>query len=337
MSDVPAWERRFRAPLLSFPTWAAEDPDHLVVASTESGSYQLHAWDRRTGTVRQVTHDAVGVLEGHPTRDGSGVIWFLDETGDETGTFVIAPFAEDAGAEPLLQGLPRGWSQGLALGARRTVAAVATDDEYSVWVSDEGADVRLLHKHALPVRLAGAYAPPPGSSPGALSADESVLALEVMEDGDVLHPSLRSIDVATGESLATLKDAGLELSGFGFSPIPGDQRIAVTHERTGVRHPALWDARTGELTDLEVPLQGMVEPVDWWPDGSALLLLVLEAGRHALYRLTLADRRLERLDTEPGSITAAAVRPRGPAGAALNRRATSPRAPPCPGAGPRGR
>ena len=54
-----------------------------------------------------------------------------------------------------------------------------------------------------------------------------------------------------------------------------------------------------------------MEPVDWWPDGSALLLLVLEAGRHVLYRLTLADRRLERLDTEPGSITAAAVRPDG--------------------------
>ena len=77
MTDLPAWEQRFRAPILSFPAWAADDPDRLVVASTESGSYQLHAWDRRTGRRRQVTHDPVGVLEGRPTRDGTGVIWFL--------------------------------------------------------------------------------------------------------------------------------------------------------------------------------------------------------------------------------------------------------------------
>ena len=49
MIDTPVWERRFRAPILSFPAWSADAPDRLVVASTESGSYQLHAWDRATG------------------------------------------------------------------------------------------------------------------------------------------------------------------------------------------------------------------------------------------------------------------------------------------------
>ena len=88
MSDLPTWERRFRAPLLAFPAWAADAPDRLVMASTESGSYQLHAWDRVTGERRQVTSDPVGVLEGRPTRDGSGVVWFRDETGAESGTWV---------------------------------------------------------------------------------------------------------------------------------------------------------------------------------------------------------------------------------------------------------
>ena len=73
MSDTtsqPAWERRFRAPILSFPSWAADAPDRLVMASTESGTYQLHAWDRATGARRQVTFDPVGVLDGRPTADG---------------------------------------------------------------------------------------------------------------------------------------------------------------------------------------------------------------------------------------------------------------------------
>ena len=311
MSDLPAWERRFRAPLLSFPAWAADDPDRLVLASTESGAYQLHAWNRRTGTVRQVTRDPVGVLDGRPTRDGTGVIWFRDETGAETGTYVVAPFDEDAGPEPLLPGLPKGWAEGLAVGTRRTVAAISTEEEYSVWVSEDGGEVRLLHRHEQPVRLAGGWGFAGSALRSSLSADDAIAVLEVMEDGDVLHPSLRSIDAATGDPIAELRDENLELAGFAFSPLAGDTRIAITHERSGDRRPALWDARTGELTDLALDLTGSVEPVDWWPDGSALLLLNLEAGRHVLYRYDLATRTAHRLPTEDGSITSAAVRPDG--------------------------
>ena len=75
---IPAWKRRFRASILSLPCWAADDPDLLVVGSTESGTYQLHAGTGGTGSRRQVTFDPVGVLDGRPTADGTGVIWFRD-------------------------------------------------------------------------------------------------------------------------------------------------------------------------------------------------------------------------------------------------------------------
>ena len=311
MSDQPAWEQRFRAPILSFPSWADAEPDRLVVASSESGSYQLHAWDRRTGVRRQVTHDPVGVLEGRPTRDGTGIIWFHDETGDETGTWVIAPWDEPLSPEPLLTGLPRGWGEGLAIGRRRTVAGVSTDEAFTIWVSDDGADARLLYSHEQPVRVGGGSGLSGPVDRATLSSDEAVVVLEVMEDGDVLHPSLRSVDTLTGETLAELRDAGLELAAFAFSPVPGDLRLAITHERGGSRRPGLWHARTGECTELPIDVPGIAEPVDWWPDGSALLLLVQAEGRHHLYRYELETGAPTMLETEPGSITAAAVRPDG--------------------------
>lgn len=311
MSNMPSWEGRFRAPILSFPAWAADAPDRMVLASTESGSYQLHAWNRATGERRQVTHDAVGVQEGRPTRDGTGVIWFRDETGAETGTFVIAPFDGDSAPEPLLEGLPTGWSEGLAIGRRRSLAAVSTEEGYTVWVSEDGAPVRLIHQHPQPVRLAGGWGLTGSVDRGALSADDRVVVLEVMEDGDVLHPALRAVAAATGETLAELRDEGRELAGFGFSPIDGDLRMTITHERTGERRPAIWDVATGEVRDLCLDLDGAVEPADWWPDASALLLLQLEAGRHRLHRYDLATGEVTALDTGPGSITAAAVRPDG--------------------------
>jgi dipeptidyl aminopeptidase/acylaminoacyl peptidase len=311
MSNLPAWERRFRAPILSFPTWAHDAPDRLVLASTESGSYQLHAWDRATGERHQVTRDPVGVLEGRPTRDGSGVIWFRDETGAESGTWVVEPFDGSGEARPLIDGLPVGWSEGLAVGASRSVAAVSLEDGFSVWTADDAGVARQIHAHPEPVRLAGGWGLVGAVDRGALSADDAVVVLEVMEDGDIIHPWLRAVDAATGATLAELRDPGLELTGFCFSPSPGDRRIAITHERTGERRPAIWDTATGALRDLLVEVPGRVEPIDWWPDASAVLLLQLTDGRHRLYRYDLATDEITPLDHETGSITAAAVRPNG--------------------------
>jgi dienelactone hydrolase len=311
MSDLPAWEQRFRAPILSFPTWAPDAPDRLVLASTESGRYQLRTWNRATGERRQVTRDPVGIVEGRPTRDGSGVVWFRDETGAERGVWVIAPFDEDVPPEPLLEGLPQGWPEGLSIGATRTVAAISTETGFSVWTSDLGAAARLVYEHPEPVRLAGGSGMAGGLDRGALSSDDTLAVLEVMEDGDVLHASLRAIDAATGDTRAELRDPGRELSGFRFSPLRGDQRMTITRERTGERRPAIWNVATGEATDLALDLEGPVEPVDWWPDASALLLVQLVGGRHRLHRYDLATAIVTPLNHEHGSITGAAVRPDG--------------------------
>ena len=32
MPSAPAWERRFRAPILSLPAWAADDPERMILA-----------------------------------------------------------------------------------------------------------------------------------------------------------------------------------------------------------------------------------------------------------------------------------------------------------------
>jgi len=304
MPDQPAWEARFRAPILSFPAWSPDAPDRLAVASTESGSYQLYAWDRATGRRRQVTHDPVGVLGGRPTRDGSGIVWFHDATGSESGAWVVAPFAETVAPEPLVPGVPEGWDQGLALGRRRTVAAISTPERFGIWVSDDGADARCIHAHPEMLSLGS-------DDEAALSADETLVAFEHAEDGDALHAALRVIDAGTGATVADLKWDGIAITSHGFSPVAGDARVAISHERSGERRPAVWDPRTGVVTDLQTGLTGDLEIAGWWPDGSAVLLLQLVEGRHRLHRHDIASGVTTSLATEPGSITAAAVRPDG--------------------------
>jgi dipeptidyl aminopeptidase/acylaminoacyl peptidase len=296
----PRWKQRYRAPNLTLPRWAVDAPDRLVYASNVSGSWQVHAWDRAAGSHRRVTDHPTGVIAGAPTPDGEGVVWFEDSRGDEIGRWLRQPFG---GGEtgPVLADAEPAWSAGLALGPGGRVAlGLAGRDGFTVRVGELGGGSRELYRHDQNVEV------------GDLDRDGRLLLVHHAEHGDNLHPALRAFDAEAMRPVADLWDGeGYGLFVAGFSPVAGDTRAALLHERTGQLRPAIWDPGTGERVDLDVDLPGEVTVADWWPDGSALLLKHTHLGRDELYRLGLAGGDLERLDHEPGSIGGARVRPDG--------------------------
>jgi len=308
---TPLWQRRYRAPIVGFPTWSRSAPDRLVYVSSESGIYQLHTIDVHTRQRHQVTTEPVGLVYGDISADGDWVVWHRDTTGDESGTFVTAPFA-GGDAEPLLDGLPPAWDQGIALGKHRTLAALSDRAGFAVYGSEAGGPARLLTRHDESIELGGANAMVRGGVElGGLSADESLACLEHAEHGDLIHQALRVIDARTGATVADLRDEGLALNASAWSPVPGDQRLAIGHERRGERAPAIWDVATGEVIDLVLPWDRFTEVADWWPDGSAVLLAELRDGRHRLHRYELATGDVREIETREGSVTGAHVRPDG--------------------------
>ena len=147
-----------------------------------------------------------------------------------------------------------------------------------------------------------------------MSADGSMVAVGHSEHGDLLHPALRVYDARSGEVVGDLWDGeGLGLHAAAWSPVPGDARLAVLHERAGVPRPAVWDVRSGERRDLEVDGPGeAVSVLGWYPEGDALLVAVMTDGA----RPAAPPGRRRRGPPSPsstarGSIGAAAVRPDG--------------------------
>ena len=309
----PLWQRRFRAPIVSFPTWSRHAPDRVIYASSESGVYQLHAWDLATGEKRQVTNEPVGLIGGEVTPDGEWVVWHRDVTGDESGVWVATPFADGTGAaaEPLVEGLPPGWDDGLSIGRTRIAAGVSDRDGFSVYVADGGGPARRIAASSQSLQLGGSNAMTAAADHAALSAGESLLCVEHAEHGDTIHPSLRILDAKTGAVKADLHDEGRALCAFGWSPIPGDPRLAIGHERRGERAPAIWNVETGEVTDIPLPWDRLTEVADWWPDGRALLLFELRDGRNYLHRYAFETGALEALPMLEGSLSGARVRPDG--------------------------
>ena len=308
---TPRWQRRYRAPIIGFPTWSRHAPDRLVYASSESGVYQLHSWDVATGQRRQITNEPVGLVTGEVSADGEWVLWHRDTTGDESGTWMAAPF-NGGSPERFADGLPVGWDGGMAPGLERTVSGISGRGGFGLYVTELDGTTRELRLSPESIVLGGANAMVRGGTElAALSADERLVAVEHGEHGDLIHSALRVLDARTGAVVADLEDEARELVAFAWSPVPGDDRLAIGHERRGERAPAIWEPRTGRLTDLVLPWEHLTEVADWWPDGSAVLLVELDGGRHRLHRYDLADGRITTLATRPGSMTGARVRPDG--------------------------
>jgi pimeloyl-ACP methyl ester carboxylesterase len=304
---MPAWEQRFRAPVSFLPEWSPAVPDRCVYASNEAGVWQLFTWEPSTDERRQVTESKVGVIDGTPTLDGEGALWFADDTGDESGRWLVQPFAGGE-SRPFLENVPDGWSSGLAQAPGIVAAGISNRDGFGIHVALDGAPAQEIYRSGEAVAIG--Y-DPRGFFRGGLSADGKLLALQHSEHGDLIHPALRVIDPRTGETVGEQLDQGKSLIIKCWSPVAGDQRAALDQERGGDVRPALWNLATGERVDLDIDLPGEVEVEDWWPDGSALLLKQLLEGRHSLHVFDIATQDLQPVFTEPGMIWSARVRPDG--------------------------
>ncbi len=283
-----------------FPTWARDRADRLLYLSNHTGKFEVFAWDRRRDAHRQVTDRRDGTGFRVPSRldpDGERVWWWDDRKGDEFGTWTVEPF--EGGERGEAAPLEPAYSAGLAVG--RTVAVIGRS------TGDEGSSVFVVPRDDRPLRI---YTHRETARVGALSADETLVALSHSEHGDSRNPAVRIVDLA-GATVAELWDGpGRGLSPRWWSPVTGDQRLVVTHERTGTQRPLILDARTGVASEIEVDLPGEID-ADWYPDGRALLLGHEHRGRTELLRYELASRELRPVPTERGSISSAHVRPDG--------------------------
>ncbi len=158
---------------------------------------------------------------------------------------------------------------------------------------------------------------PPAYSAGlALGRDLAVVGSSD-DDGSRIHV----VRDSEADEVYLWDGPGKALWPSGWSRAPGDQRLLISHERTGRPRPMIWESETNATQDLEFDLPGEVE-ASWYPDGRSVLLVRDHRSRAELYRFDLETATLEHIDTEPGSVTDARVRPGGEVWYAWTRSST---------------
>jgi dienelactone hydrolase/Tol biopolymer transport system component len=300
-----AWKQRFRAPRFGFPQWARERPERIIYGANHEGTFEVYALDLATGVERRLTSRKEGTGYRVPPRidpQGNEVWWWDDEGGSELGVWRAQPF--EAGAARIATDLGPAYSANTALGTGFALVGRSGGDGTTIDLVAEGGS-RRLYAHRESAQL------------GALSTDEELFVLSHSEHGDARNRAIRILD-RRGTTVAELWDGrGRGLRPTRWSPVAGDQRVLIGHERAGTWRPLILDtrAKTEQLIDVDLP--GEIEP-SWYPDARALLLRHDHRGRGELYRYDLGRKTLARLDTPPGSIDWAAVRPDGAVWLALS-------------------
>ncbi|MCS7483402.1 prolyl oligopeptidase family serine peptidase [Umezawaea endophytica] len=294
------WRARFSAPRMSAPSWAENAPERNLYLSNAGGVWEVYAWDRSDDFHRKVTDRPNGTSHYRISPDGESIWWFADEDGDEFGLWVSEPFTADGrDAWTAVEGVPAGYSAGLEIGEDVTAVGVSTDDGTSVWLSRKGGAAEVVYSHENDGGL------------DALSKDETLLVLSHSEHGDSRHPALRVLSVETGAAVAEKWDGeGKGLGTIAFSPVLGDNRVLVLHERRSREELLLWDVEADTESEIVIDLPGEIV-ADWYPDATALLVVHTFEARNTLYRYHLMTGELSRLDTPHGTVGAAAVRPDG--------------------------
>lgn len=221
------------------------------------------------------------------TNDGRWVVDLDDGGGSEVGT-LVATAVDGSEVVDLTPGRPAFVLRGLEAShdGSAIVVTVVDEDGFHVLVipADPWGPPRTV------------YSSPVEAWYGQISPDGAFVSVDTTDHNPgIRRPVLTVVDVVTRDTVAVLDDLpDGPVRGVRFSAIAGDSRILVNTERSGFARPAIWDFRSGERTDFDLPeLHGEVIPLDWHAQTGRVLAVHVDDGIHRLVELFEADGSMD--------------------------------------------
>jgi dipeptidyl aminopeptidase/acylaminoacyl peptidase len=297
--DAP-WKKRFLVPRMLVEV-ARGSPNRALIISNKSGIYELYAFDLLSNTLRQVTNRPFGTIFGTISPDGKNIYYLDDVQGNETGHFVRVPF-EGNGKKPqdMTPKLPPYSTLSCSIDDTSshfglTIPGPDGFDSFVVGLSgDSIQEPRRLSRNS---KLTdGPF----------FSHDAKVSVLASAERYGALDFSLISYGTENGEKMNEIFDESSRIDPGTFSPLPNDQRMLATSNKSGVQRPLVWDTAAGTRVYLEVQgLEGDVVGWSWSPDARTVLLCQISRASQQLWLYELETAKLTKLNHPGGTIDSA--------------------------------
>lgn len=302
-SPTPHWHTYFQQPRIAWLAVATQNPAHGIICANLTDVYQIYAWQTETGDLRQLTEQPNGSTVGAISADGETVYYLHDTQGGGIGHFFKMSFDRGLPAD-LTPRLPAYMSFYVteAYNGQQLGLHVVNQEGFQVYTYDSNG-TRII-----------SYQNPAFSVGPNLSHDGDVLVIATTEKTGDSNFSLEAYEVQTGAALHELWDGvGTTIQPIGFIPQAGDTRFLAASNKTGVLRPLIWNPRTGERQDLDVPeIEGEVLPWDATPNGKMILLRQLHRAQITLWRYNIDTQTTYPLPEIPtGTLESALLLPSG--------------------------
>ncbi len=297
------WKQRLRAPATGGAQLAPLAPERGLVTKSHNGMPQLHAWSVPAGEFRPLTDKPSGVSFGLLSPDGSYVYYLDDTKGSEIGQYRRVPF--DGGPAEAVTPLLPPYSASATPFPQPSLGFSASGNAFAFRFND-ASGYNLCYLAIAANSTLGTpkllYTNKRLFRTPVLSEDGQITVVAASERTGKQQYHLFAFNT-NGKVLNTLEDGpDSSLEPIAFRPVAGDTRVAASSDRTGVRRPLLWNAATGEVTNLPLPgVGGDMVPVHWSPDGSRLLLCQTFQAAQRLYSFDLETMTAIRLNHPNGS------------------------------------
>jgi dipeptidyl aminopeptidase/acylaminoacyl peptidase len=294
--DAP-WKKRYSVPRVGIEV-ARASPNRALIFSNKSGIYELYAFDLLSKNLRQVTNRPSGTIFGTISPDGKHIYYLDDTKGNETGHFVRVPFERK-------QEHPQDLTPTLPPYSTLSCFIDDTSSHFGLTVpTQDGFDSYIVELSGDSISQPRRINRNTKLTEGPIfSHDGKVSVLASAERYGGLDFTLTSYYTKSGQKIKEVFDESSKIEPNTFSPLPGDQRILATSNKTGRQRPLIWDAVAGTRVDLDVDsLEGDVEALCWTPDARRVLLCQINKATQQLWLYELSTATLTKINHPSGTI-----------------------------------
>lgn len=290
-------QNSFFAPSIQYIFTARRASERSIVVSNQSGNFQLHAYDFETGQNHQVTKKLHGALFGSISPDGEYIYYLNDQTGDEYGHFVRAPFSGGRVID-ITPNMPPYFSYTVSISERNDVlcftAAFAHENRVYLVpflsVGNPGIP-KVIYQSTAPL-----------SEP--IMSPDGIYTCITKTDIDKKHGSkLILIENATGK---ILKRAVFRIYGsstpLAFSKKTTSPVVLALSNASGRYCPILYDFNHKKVSEIiHSSFRGDVFVLQWNEEKDTLLLCDVYKARHRLFLYNIRTKKAARVAPTTGS------------------------------------
>ena len=270
-------DQRFAVPYLMTVRPAAGEADVALVVENHPEGARGRLWRAPDAPGELLPFDvSMGAIV---TPDGHWVVDLDDGGGSEVGA-LVATTVDGSERVALTPGREPYVLRGLVFSHDGSTLVATVVDE-------EG-----FHVLAIPAAPWGeprvVYSSPIEAWFGMPSSDAALVSIDTTDHNPgIRRPRITVVDAASGAPVATLDDLpDGPIRAVRFSSLPGDERLLLNTERSGFSRPVVWNVRTGERKDFDLPaLVGEVIALDWHAPSGRILAVHVDAGIHRLLEI----------------------------------------------------